>query len=98
MPKRAKTPPTADDEPKYLSVVHPYPKTHPNMELEGDQIRFCFWLACSIGGNPLSHDYPLRAFYYRPKVRLTLIASALWIEYSLRSMISSTRLYLASFY
>ncbi|VDB88942.1 unnamed protein product [Peniophora sp. CBMAI 1063] len=67
MPKRPKTPPPADDEPKYLSVVHPYPKTHPNMELEHDQIRVCFWLACCIGGNPRLHDYPLRALYYRPK-------------------------------
>ena len=68
MPKRVKTPPPADDEPRYLSVVHPYPKTHPNMEIEGDQIRFCYWLACAIGENPMEYGYPLRALYYRPKV------------------------------
>ena len=61
MPKRAATPPPADDEPKYLTVIHPYP-LHPNMELVQDRENFGRWLACCIGPDPFY------AFFYKPSV------------------------------
>ncbi|KAI0919209.1 hypothetical protein AcW1_003353 [Taiwanofungus camphoratus] len=59
MPKRIPTPPPGDDEPRYLTVVHPYPP-HANMELETDRKVFAFWLACCIGKDNLY------AFFHKP--------------------------------
>ncbi|KAI0311919.1 hypothetical protein OF83DRAFT_1148721 [Amylostereum chailletii] len=52
MPKRVGTPPPAEDEPKYLVVVNPYP-LRANMELEKDRQDFALWLACCTGKEPL---------------------------------------------
>lgn len=62
MPKREKTPPPPDDEPKYLTVVHPYPP-HANMELLGDQKEFAYWIASCTGKDVFL------AFFYKPAVR-----------------------------
>ena len=62
MPKREKTPPPAADEPKYLTVVHPYPP-HANLELEGERKELAYWLASCTGKDPLL------AFFYKPQVR-----------------------------
>lgn len=63
MPKRAVTPPPADDEPKYLTVVHPYP-LHAHMELPKDREDFGRWVACAMG----TPD-PFYAFFHKPSVR-----------------------------
>ena len=63
MPKREKTPPPADDEPRYLTVVHPYPP-HANMELLADRKEFAFWIASCTGKDDLL------AFFYKPAVRV----------------------------
>ncbi|KZS87016.1 hypothetical protein SISNIDRAFT_394623, partial [Sistotremastrum niveocremeum HHB9708] len=61
MPKRPKTPPPNDDEPKYLAVVHPYP-SHANMELLTDRQTFIFWIACICGKDDLY------AVFHKPSV------------------------------
>jgi hypothetical protein len=62
MPKRAKTPPPSEDEPRYLVVVHPYP-LNPNLQLQhADQRTLALWLACCIGKDALL------AMYYKPAV------------------------------
>ncbi|OJA16863.1 hypothetical protein AZE42_09139 [Rhizopogon vesiculosus] len=49
MPKRIPTPPPADNEPRYLTVVHPYVLDgHCNMELPKDRQDFARWIACCI--------------------------------------------------
>ncbi|KAI9445620.1 hypothetical protein BJY52DRAFT_1315936 [Lactarius psammicola] len=45
MPKRIPTPPPPEDEPRYLTVVHPYP-LHANLELPADRRALALWLAC----------------------------------------------------
>ena len=73
MPKREKTPPPADDEPRYLTVVHPYP-VHANMELLGDQKEFAYWIASCIGKDPLL------AFFHKPAVSAVICRShRIWI-------------------
>ncbi|EKM53677.1 uncharacterized protein PHACADRAFT_148424 [Phanerochaete carnosa HHB-10118-sp] len=59
MSRREKTPPPPDDEPKYFTVVHPYPP-HANMELLADQKEFAFWIASCTGKEPFL------AFFYKP--------------------------------
>ncbi|TFY82930.1 hypothetical protein EWM64_g1083 [Hericium alpestre] len=59
MVKRASTPPPAEDEPKYLTVVHPYPLCA-TMELFQDQKDFVRWLACCTGKDVLY------AFFHKP--------------------------------
>lgn len=61
MPKRAVTPEPGDDEPKYFTVVNPYP-AHANLELIKDRKDFAFWLACIVGKNDLL------AFFHRKTV------------------------------
>ncbi|OCH93537.1 hypothetical protein OBBRIDRAFT_790242 [Obba rivulosa] len=56
MPKRIPTPPPGDDEPKYLSVVHPYP-AHANMEFDKDRKTCAFWISCCIGRENLLSLY-----------------------------------------
>ncbi|KAF8599877.1 hypothetical protein BDV93DRAFT_525736 [Ceratobasidium sp. AG-I] len=51
MPKRPKTPPPADDEPKYISVYNPYPTA--SLEEEDDRKRCARWLSCFIGKDNL---------------------------------------------
>ena len=63
MPKRIPTPPPADDEPRYLSVVHPYVLDgHCNMELLKDREDFARWVACCIDAK---YFY---AFFHKPSV------------------------------
>ena len=52
MPKRAKTPPPPEDEPRYLVVVHPFP-LNANLVLHADRRGLALWLACCIGKDPL---------------------------------------------
>jgi hypothetical protein len=65
MPKRAKTPPPSEDEPRYLVVVHPYP-LNPNLLLHADRRSLALWLACCIGKDALY------AMYYKPSVSTSL--------------------------
>jgi hypothetical protein len=60
MPKRIATPPPADDEPKYLTVVKPYP-LNAHWELPKDVVEFARWIACCIGTTSFY------AFFYKPK-------------------------------
>ncbi|KAI0253686.1 hypothetical protein BJV78DRAFT_1122716 [Lactifluus subvellereus] len=60
MPKRIMTPPPPDDEPRYLTVVHPYP-LHANLELHGDRRTLALWLACCTGKPGV-----LLAMYHKP--------------------------------
>ncbi|KAH8984208.1 hypothetical protein EDB86DRAFT_163377 [Lactarius hatsudake] len=52
MPKRIPTPPPPEDEPRYLTVVHPYP-LHANLDLPADRITLALWLACCTGKDVL---------------------------------------------
>ncbi|KAH9018392.1 hypothetical protein EDB85DRAFT_617998 [Lactarius pseudohatsudake] len=52
MPKRIPTPPPPEDEPRYLTVVHPYP-LHANLELHADRRTLALWLACCTGKDVL---------------------------------------------
>lgn len=61
MPKREKTPPPPDDEPRYLTVVHPYP-LNANLMLHADRRRLALWLACCTGKDVLL------AMYHKPTV------------------------------
>ncbi|KAI0363996.1 hypothetical protein BV20DRAFT_59720 [Pilatotrama ljubarskyi] len=58
MPKRAPTPPPADDT-RFFTVVNPYPE-QPYLALEDSKI-FARWIACIIG------QEHLLAFYHKPK-------------------------------
>ncbi len=61
MPKRVKTPPPPEDEPRYLVVVHPYP-LNANLLLQADRRTLALWLACCTGKDVLY------AMYYKPSV------------------------------
>ncbi|KAG9127008.1 hypothetical protein FRC07_001033 [Ceratobasidium sp. 392] len=52
MPKREKTPPPGDDEPKYLSIYYPYP---PHSTLDEDKnVKECArWISCFVGKDNL---------------------------------------------
>ncbi|KAH7920600.1 hypothetical protein BV22DRAFT_1020909 [Leucogyrophana mollusca] len=64
MPKRAATPPPADDEPRYLTVVHPFvPSGHCNMELPKDRQDFARWIACCIDKDAIY------TFFHKPSAR-----------------------------
>ncbi|KAH9959053.1 hypothetical protein BC827DRAFT_1135249 [Russula dissimulans] len=52
MPKRPQTPPPPDDEPRYLTVVHPYP-LNANLMLLADRRTLALWLACCTGKDVL---------------------------------------------
>ncbi|EED84622.1 predicted protein [Postia placenta Mad-698-R] len=60
MPKRVPTPPPADDEPRYLTVVFPYP-LYADMEREPDRIAFVYWMASCIGRDNLL------ALFHKPR-------------------------------
>ena len=63
MPKRIPTPPPGDDEPRYLTVVHPYAISGTcNMELPKDRQDFARWVACCIDENAFF------AIYHKPSV------------------------------
>ncbi|KAJ7648046.1 hypothetical protein FB45DRAFT_733077 [Roridomyces roridus] len=62
MPKRIPTPEPGDDEPKYFTVVQPYP-LNANWELPNDYITFGRWIACCIGPDPFF------ALFYKPSAR-----------------------------
>ncbi|KAK7057940.1 hypothetical protein R3P38DRAFT_2843746 [Favolaschia claudopus] len=62
MPKRIPTPPPPDDEPKYFTVVQPYP-LNANWELPHDYITFGRWIAGCIGPEPFF------ALFYKPSAR-----------------------------
>jgi len=59
MPKRIPTPPPPEDEPRYLTVVHPYP-LNPNLLLHADRRAVALWLACCTGKDVLL------AMFYKP--------------------------------
>ncbi|KAI6111998.1 hypothetical protein EDD16DRAFT_1728192 [Pisolithus croceorrhizus] len=64
MPKRIPTPPPGDDEPKYLTVVHPYAREgYCNMEFQQDRKDFAFWVACCIDKNAFF------AVFHKPSAR-----------------------------
>ncbi|OAX34458.1 hypothetical protein K503DRAFT_774519 [Rhizopogon vinicolor AM-OR11-026] len=64
MPKRITTPPPPGDEPRYLTVVHPYVLDgHCNMELPKDRQDFARWIACCIDARHL------HAFFHKPSAR-----------------------------
>lgn len=64
MPKRIPTPPPGDDEPRYLTVVHPYVLDGVcNMELPKDRQDFARWVACCIDAK---YFY---AFFHKPSAR-----------------------------
>lgn len=64
MPKRIPTPPPGDDEPRYLTVVHPYVLDgHCNMELPKDRQDFARWVACCVDAK---YFY---AFFHKPSAR-----------------------------
>ncbi|KAH9888361.1 hypothetical protein C8Q73DRAFT_807450 [Cubamyces lactineus] len=58
MPKRAPTPPPADDT-RFFTVVNPYPE-QPYLALD-DSRTFARWIACIIG------QEHILAFYHKPK-------------------------------
>ena len=62
MPKRAKTPPPPEDEPKFLTVVFPYP-SYADMDKVPEQRSFSRWIACCIGDSEM-----LVAIYHKPAV------------------------------
>ncbi|KAJ7748882.1 hypothetical protein B0H16DRAFT_897012 [Mycena metata] len=59
MPKGIPTPEPGDDEPKYFTVVQPYP-LNANWELLHDYITFGRWIAGCIGPEPFF------ALFYKP--------------------------------
>jgi hypothetical protein len=61
MSKRIPTPPPPEDEPRYLTVVHPYP-LNANLELHADRRTLALWLACCTGKDVLL------AMFYKPSV------------------------------
>ena len=66
MPKRIPTPPPPDDEPRYLTVVHPYP-LHANLMIHADRRTLALWLACCTGKDVLL------AMYYKPTVSFSFM-------------------------
>ncbi|KAG8780422.1 hypothetical protein FRC12_023052 [Ceratobasidium sp. 428] len=52
MPKREKTPPPGDDEPKYLSIYYPFPP-HSTLDEEKNVKECARWLACFVGKDNL---------------------------------------------
>ncbi|KAF8157299.1 hypothetical protein K438DRAFT_1861679 [Mycena galopus ATCC 62051] len=62
MPKRMPTPEPGDDEPKYFTVVHPYP-LNAHWELEDDYTTCGRWIASCIGSAPFF------AIFYKPSAR-----------------------------
>ncbi|KIK87928.1 hypothetical protein PAXRUDRAFT_27412 [Paxillus rubicundulus Ve08.2h10] len=68
MPKRIPTPPPAEDEPRYLSVVHPYAIGGScNMELPKDRQDFAGWVACCIDKDSFL------AIFHKPSARNMVI-------------------------
>ncbi|KAF7311470.1 Glycoside hydrolase family 79 protein [Mycena kentingensis (nom. inval.)] len=63
MPKRIPTPPPGDDEPKYYTVVQPYP-LNANWELSNDYITCGRWVASCLGS-----PSPFFAIFYKPSAR-----------------------------
>jgi hypothetical protein len=66
MPKRIPTPPPPEDEPRYLTVVHPYP-LNANLMIHADRRTLALWLACCTGKDVLL------AMYYKPAVSLSFL-------------------------
>ncbi|KAL0574387.1 hypothetical protein V5O48_007562 [Marasmius crinis-equi] len=62
MPKRAKTPPPGDDEPRYFTINQSYP-LNANWEIVDDQISCARWVAEIIGAPNLY------ALLYKPSAR-----------------------------
>ena len=61
---RDPTPSPPDDEPRYLTVVHPYP-LNANLELHADRRTLALWLACCTGKDVLL------AMFHKPAVSLS---------------------------
>ncbi|KAG2090474.1 uncharacterized protein F5147DRAFT_787195 [Suillus discolor] len=63
MPKCIPTPSPGEDEPHYLTVIHPYIlDSHCNMELPKDRQDFACWVACCIDAK---YFY---TFFYKPSI------------------------------
>ncbi|KAJ7467485.1 hypothetical protein FB451DRAFT_1258686 [Mycena latifolia] len=75
MPKRIPTPEPGDDEPKYFTVVQPYP-LNANWELPHDYITFGRWIAGCIGPEPFF------ALFYKPSVRFTSFSARVGRSFS----------------
>ncbi|KDQ56335.1 hypothetical protein JAAARDRAFT_59227 [Jaapia argillacea MUCL 33604] len=65
MVKKPATPPPSDDEPRYLTVVYPYPASA--YMLESDVKQMAFWLAC------ITKPQNLWAIYHKPSARNMII-------------------------
>ena len=77
MPKRDKTPPPAEDEPRFLVIVHPYP-LNVDLRLHADRRTLALWLACCMGKDDLY------AMYYKPAVSPhTSLLRQLWRDVAL---------------
>ena len=63
--KRISIPSPPEDEPRYLTIVHPYP-LNANLQLNADRRAFALWLACCTGKDVLL------AMFYKPTVSLYL--------------------------
>jgi hypothetical protein len=62
MKKGIKMPPLPDDEPVYLTIVHPYPP-NANLELDADRRMLALWLACCTTNKDV-----LLSMFYKPTV------------------------------
>ncbi|KAH9976395.1 hypothetical protein BGW80DRAFT_1293421, partial [Lactifluus volemus] len=56
-------PPPSDDEPKYLTIVRPYPLDADRRALDADWRALALWLACCIGKKDV-----LTAMFQNPTV------------------------------
>lgn len=84
MPQRPRTPSPGPDEPKYLTVVRPYP-LNANMELDGDLKQTVYWIASCIGSDPLL------AVFYKPSVCAHSIDAIPEISGDLMRIVASRR-------
>ncbi|KAF7301441.1 hypothetical protein MIND_00709400 [Mycena indigotica] len=66
MPKRIPTPEPGPDEPKYYTVVHPYPP-HLDWQLDEDCREFGRWIACCLGGE--GNEAYFFALFWKPSAR-----------------------------
>jgi hypothetical protein len=75
MQRRRDPPPElAEDEPRYLTIVHPYP-LNANLDISADRRALALWLACCTGNKDV-----LYAMFHKPSVSfrsLTILAIGL---------------------
>ncbi|KAJ1306234.1 hypothetical protein OPQ81_010940 [Rhizoctonia solani] len=66
MPKREKTPPPGEDEPKFLSIFYPWPP-YVTLENEEESKKCARWIACFVGKDNLY------AMFHKPSSPNTII-------------------------